>query len=411
MTRIAIIGGGASGLAAGITAVRNGASVAVFEQNDSLGKKILSTGNGRCNLTNLNMGSENYRGDDSEFIQEFLDGFGVSEAMDFFASVGIFTKCRGDYVYPLSDQASTVRDALVMELHRLGADVRKNCHVEEIRKGKKGFLIFCAGEPSLYRADKVILAAGSKASRIAGSDGSGYALAEGLGHHLSPVVPALVQLISDKKCLKRLAGIRITAQVSLYVDGQITAKDTGELQLTDYGISGIPVFQVSRYAAKALNRKQRVMAEIDFAPFLTTEDLMEELLRRQRLWKRCAAEKLLNTIFPSKLIPVLLSEAGIERQIWGEKLSGKQLGKLAAVCKRFLVPVSDTKPFSDAQVCAGGVRTDEVCPCTMESKLVKGLYLTGELLDVDGICGGYNLHFAWGSGIRAGRHAAVKNAL
>lgn len=408
MTKIAIIGGGASGMAAGITASRNGASVTVLEQNDILGKKILSTGNGRCNLTNLNMKTDDYRGDDLEFIQEFLKDFGASDALDFFSSVGIFTKCRGDYVYPLSDQASAVRDALAMELHRLEANVRINCYVEEIRKGKKGFLIFCAGEQSPCRADKVILAAGSKASQVPGSNGSGYVLAERFGHTLSPVVPSLVQLISQKKCFKKLSGIRITAQVSLYVDGKLTARDTGELQLTDYGVSGIPVFQVSRYAAKALNKKQKAAAAIDFIPHLDTEELTGELLRRRSLWKKRTAAELLNTIFPSKLIPVLLSEAGLDKQTWAEKISENQIRKLSEVCKCFTVPVSDTKSFSRAQVCAGGVRTDEVCPHTMESKLVKGLYITGELLDVDGICGGYNLHFAWGSGIKAGKHAAGK---
>lgn len=406
MREIVVIGGGASGMAAGITAAKCGALVTVLEQNDILGKKILSTGNGRCNLTNLDMKTDAYRGDNPEFIRKFLDGFGVSDALEFFSSVGIYTKYRGEYVYPLCDQASAVREALAWELERLQVCVRTNCHVREIRKIKKGFLIFSTENEKIYRADRVILAAGSKASEVSGSDGSGYTLAEGLGHSLSPVVPALVQLISKKDCFRRLAGIRITAQVALYAEGILKARDTGEVQLTDYGISGIPVFQVSRYAAKALLKKQTVSAEIDFIPHLRAGELTEELLRRRRLWKKCTAAELLNTIFPSKLIPVLLSEAGIEKQIWAEKLSKERIEKLAAVCKSFYVPISDTRSFARAQICAGGVRTDEICPQTMESKMVKGLYLTGELLDVDGICGGYNLHFAWGSGIKAGMHAA-----
>lgn len=406
MREIFVIGGGASGMAAAVMAARAGASVTVLEHNDILGKKILSTGNGRCNLTNLSLESGDYRGDDSEFIEAFLAGFDTDAAFDFFSSVGIYTKCRGDYVYPLCDQASAVREALVMELKRLGVRVRTSCHVDKIRRDKGGFLISCKDEKSSYRASKVILAAGSRASQISGSDGSGYALAKSFGHSLSPVVPALVQLVSNKKCFRKLSGIRVTAGVSLYVNGRLTAEDTGELQLTDYGISGIPVFQVSRYAAKALNRKQKVRAEIDFIPNLREEDFKQEIRTRQERWGRCTAAELLNTLFPSKLIPALLSEAGIDRQMRAEKLPKEKLGMLVKACKCFEVPVSETKPFSNAQICAGGVRTNEVCPETMESKLIKGLYITGELLDVDGICGGYNLHFAWGSGIKAGIHAS-----
>lgn len=406
MREIVIIGGGASGMAAAIAAARTGALVTVLEHNEILGKKILSTGNGRCNLTNLNLKCEAYRGDDPVFIGEFLKGFDASAALEFFSSAGIYTKCRGDYVYPLCDQASAVREALAAELERLGVKVRTGCHADRIRQDKGGFLIFCRDEKSPYRASRVILAAGSRASEISGSGGSGYALAESMGHSLSPVVPALVQLVSPKKCFQKLAGIRLTARIVLYVNGKITSEDTGELQLTDYGISGIPVFQVSRYAAKALHRKQTVLAEIDFIPQLSFKELEQELRARQDRCGEYTAAQLLNTLFPSKLIPVLLTESGIDRQLRAGKLSGEKLKRLVKICKCFEVPVSETKPFSKAQICAGGVRTSEICPETMESKLVKGLYITGELLDVDGICGGYNLHFAWGSGSKAGTHAA-----
>lgn len=406
MEKIFVIGGGASGIAAAIAAARSGASVTVLEHNDILGKKILSTGNGRCNLTNLNLRCEDYRGDDPEFIRAFLKGFDVNAALEFFSTVGICTKCRGDYVYPLCDQAAAVREALVMELKRLGVQTRTNCHVEEIRYDKRGFLILCRGANRPDRAAKVILAAGSRASEISGSDGSGYMLAEQLRHSLSPVVPALVQLISDKKCFRKLSGIRITSELSLYINDRPAAADLGEVQLTDYGVSGIPAFQVSRYAAKALLKKQKVRVGIDFIPSLQADELERELLKRRSRWGKDTAAELLNTLFPSKLIPVLLAEAGIDRQLWTEKLPDEKIAELVRVCKCFEAPVSGTKPFSKAQVCAGGVRTDEICPETMESKLVKGLYITGELLDVDGICGGYNLHFAWGSGLKAGKHAA-----
>lgn len=406
MGEILVIGGGASGMAAAIMAARGGASVSILEHNDVLGKKILSTGNGRCNLTNLNLQRRRYRGDNPEFIRALLKEFDMDAAFDFFSSVGIYTKCRGDYVYPLCDQAASVREAFAMEVNRLGIDVRTNCHVEEIRKDKKGFLVFCAGERNPYHGIKVILSAGGQASEISGSDGSGYMLAKRLGHSLSPVVPALVPLVSAKKYFRKLSGVRITARISLYVNNKLTATDFGEVQLTDYGVSGIPAFQVSRYAAKALQQKQKVCAELDFIPLIPADALELELWKRRKRSGKYTAAELLNTLFPSRLIPVLLTEAGIDMQVRAEKLSDKNIAKLAHVCKRFWVPVSGTKPFSKAQICAGGVKTDEICPETMESKLVKGLYITGELLDVDGICGGYNLHFAWGSGIMAGNHAS-----
>ncbi len=406
MGEILVIGGGASGMAAAIMAARGGASVSILEHNDVLGKKILSTGNGRCNLTNLNLQRGHYRGDNPEFIRTFLKEFDVDGALEFFSSIGIYTKCRGDYVYPLCDQAAAVREAFAMEVKRLGVQVRTNCHVEDIRKDKKGFLILCAGEMNPYRAVRVILSAGGQASEISGSDGSGYALAKRLGHSLSPVVPALVQLVSEKKCFRKLSGIRITAGISLYVNDKFIVNDYGEVQLTDYGVSGIPAFQVSRYAAKALQQKQKVYAELDFIPQISADALNFELRKRRRRSGKYTAAELLNTLFPSKLIPVLLTEAEIDMQVWAEKLSDEKIAKLAGICKCFQVPVMKTKPFSKAQICAGGVKTEEICPETMESKLVKGLYITGELLDVDGICGGYNLHFAWGSGIMAGNDAA-----
>ncbi len=406
MGEIVVIGGGASGMAAAIMAARRGASVSILEHNDVLGKKILSTGNGRCNLTNLDLQHEHYRGDNPELIRTFLKEFDADAALEFFSSIGIYTKCRGGYVYPLCDQAAAVREAFTMEVKRLGVQVRTNCHAEEIRKVKKGFLILCTGETNPYRASKVILSAGGQASEISGSDGSGYMLAKRLGHSLSPVVPALVQLVSEKKCFRKLSGIRITAGISLYVNGELIANDFGEVQLTDYGVSGIPVFQVSRFASKALQQKKKVCAELDFIPQISEDVLHLELLKRRRRSGKYTAAELLNTLFPSKLIPVLLTEAEIDRQVWAEKLSDEKLAKLAHVCKRFHVPVTETKPFSKAQICAGGVKTDEICPETMESRLVEGLYITGELLDVDGICGGYNLHFAWGSGIMAGNDAA-----
>lgn len=406
MQNIIVVGGGASGMAAAITAARCGADVTILEQNDILGKKILSTGNGRCNLTNLSLKPEDYRSDHMQLIQDVLSVFNTQSALDFFKSIGIRTKCRGDYVYPLCDQAASVRDAFVMELHRQNVHVVTGCHVDQIIRKKNGFHITCQEEKACYKASSVILAAGSKASEIAGSDGSGYDLAKSLGHSLSPVVPALVQLRAKEKIFKKLAGIRMNATVTLYVDQKPVASDTGELQLTDYGISGIPVFQISRYAAKALRTKKNVTVKLDLIPGIEKEELLREILDRRERWNQCTSQEILNTLFPSKLIPVLLEEANIPKQLWAKKLPEEEWEEFVRLCKEFEIHITETNPFGKAQVCAGGVHTDEINSKTMESKFVNNLYITGELLDVDGICGGYNLHFAWATGILAGTHAA-----
>lgn len=406
MGEIIVVGGGASGMTAAIAAARAGACVTILEQNSILGKKILSTGNGRCNLTNLNLDACGYRGDHPEFVREILDAFGSKEAADFFASLGICTKCRGEYVYPLCDQASAVREAFVMEVRSLGIRVETECHVERIRKKDGAFHVFCGEGRPCRKASRLILAAGSRASEISGSDGSGYRLAEKLGHSLSPVVPALVQLRGKGSYFKRLAGLRTAAAVSVYADGAFAARDEGELQITDYGISGIPVFQISRYAAKALAEKKDVTVQIDFAPHLSGRSLFQELLARSRRWSDRTGEEMLNTLFPSRLIPVLLSEGGIGAGLRAGKIPPEKWRAFARTCKSFPVQITETNSFRKAQVCAGGIRTDEIWPNSMESRLVKGLYVTGEILDVDGICGGYNLHFAWATGNLAGTWAA-----
>ena len=406
MQKIIVIGGGASGMTAAITAARNGAEVTVLEQNDRPGKKILSTGNGRCNLTNLQITEECYRGDETGFIQNVLKLFQTDDTLKFFKSLGIITKCRGDYVYPLNDQASAVRDALELEAKQTGVKMITGVSVDQIKKEQDHFQIHCKGNKDIYTADRVILACGSKASQVSGSDGSGYTLARSLGHSISPVVPALMALRTDEKYFRKLAGIRTGATVQLYIDGKLAGQDTGELQFTDYGISGIPVFQVSRYASKALLQKRKVTALLDLVPSMSAEDFTAEMNRRKECYSYRTAEECFNSILPAKLVPVLLNLCGIDKKLWAVKISEDKWAQMLSLCKEFRVNITAINGFEKAQICAGGVRTTEVDARTMESKLVKGLYLTGELLDVDGICGGYNLHFAWATGTLAGNAAA-----
>ena len=227
-----------------------------------------------------------------------------------------------------------------------------------------------------------------------------------LGHNISSVVPALMALRSDEKYFKKLAGIRTGATVQLYIDGRLIDQDTGELQFTDYGISGIPVFQVSRYASKALLQKKKVSVLLDLVPSMSNDDFAAEMTRRKEQYAHRTAEECFNSILPAKLIPVLLNLCGIDKKLWAVKVPEDKWNQMIKICKGFRVNVTETNGFEKAQICAGGVRTTEVDSHTMESKLVKGLYLTGELLDIDGICGGYNLHFAWATGTLAGTSAA-----
>ncbi len=406
---VIVIGGGAAGIAAAIFAAREGADVTVIEKKDRIGKKILSTGNGRCNLTNTYMETECFRGDETSIVSKVLGVFGATETMRFFESLGVLLKDRNGYIYPISDQASTILDVLRMELERLEVQVALEHTVEKILISKNGYTVVT--NQNRFRTDAVILATGGKASPVLGSDGSGYGLAKAFGHRISPVVPALVQLKGRGSYFKQLAGIRTQAKVTLLVDGIPSASDTGELQLTNYGISGIPVFQISRYAAKALYEKKSVVADIDFMPEMSKGELEQYITKRMEQHAHKDMESFLVGMFHKKLIGVLLKEAGISLHALAKDLSEQKIQRLCQVIQRFSVVIEDTNSFEQAQICAGGVRTTEIDSATMESVYAKDLYLCGELLDVDGICGGYNLQWAWATGFIAGRSAAKGNKL
>ncbi len=401
---VIIVGGGASGLVAAITAAREGASVTIVEQKDRIGKKLLSTGNGRCNLTNEYMDRHCFRGDDVTIVSDILKQFGYGETIAFFEALGVILKNRQGYIYPISDQAGTILDVLRMEIERLDICVLTEEKVTAISKNAKGFLI--ETNKNKLQGDAVILATGGKASPSLGSDGSGYQLAKSLGHTISPVVPALVQLKGNGNYFKQISGVRTQAKVTIHIDGNAVCDDTGELQLTNYGISGIPVFQVSRYAAKALYEKKSVVAELDFLPTMSDEEFNAFITNRLVLHSEKTAEEFLIGIFHKKLIPLLLKTATIPLQIAMNTVRTEKMSQFLKICKHFEVEITDTNGFEQAQVCAGGVRAAEVDFHTLESVYTDDLYFTGELLDIDGICGGYNLQWAWSTGYVAGKHAA-----
>ncbi|MEY8352182.1 NAD(P)/FAD-dependent oxidoreductase [Lachnospiraceae bacterium 54-53] len=395
--QVIIVGGGASGLAAAVRAARLGASVTVLEHTARPGKKLLSTGNGKCNLTNLVTPKGAYRGGRPEFYKKVLEQVPVEQTLDFFRSLGIVLTDRNGYVYPNSGQAATVVEALLFELEHLKVQIICDCQVEEV--GRDLTLMTSKGK---WKGDSVILAAGSMAAPKTGSDGSGYQLAAALGHHIIKPLPALVQLRCREKWYGQAAGVRTNARVKLLIDGKTAAADQGELQFTDYGISGIPVFQVSRYAAIGIEEGRRVTAELDLFPDMDQAGTESFLLDRVKRFGYRPAGEFLHGVLNHKLAHILLKESGIPKAGNSGDITPGQVIKLCLAMKGLKTTVTAANSFDQAQVCSGGVDTGEVDPRTMESKLIKRLYLAGEILDVDGICGGYNLQWAWSSGILAG---------
>ena len=404
MRTVAVIGGGASGMMAAVTAASEGARVILLEHKDRIGKKILSTGNGRCNFTNIHQEPICYHSEDPLFPWEVVERFNAQAVISFFLQLGVYSKNRNGYIYPNSDQASAVLDAFRMELDRLKVEIRTGVECREIRPGKKGFTVLTDQGP--VRADRVILCAGSKAAPTTGSDGSGYDLAKKLGHRILPVLPALTALKCEEKFFKSIAGVRANGSVSIWSGGECIAKDTGEIQLTDYGISGIPVFQVSRYASKLLYEKKEMDAVLDFMPDFTKEQTNAFLRARAKTRPDKSAEMFLVGLFHKKLCDLWIRLSEIPRQRKAGELTEDEIARLTDLIKEFRVRVRETNPYDKAQVCCGGVDTREVNPETLESVYVPGVYFAGEILDVDGMCGGYNLTFAWASGYVAGKAAS-----
>lgn len=421
--KIAVVGGGAAGMMAAVQAAKAGARADLYERNDRVGKKLLSTGNGKCNFSNRNMNRDAYYGSAVSFYEKLFPLFGVQETIDFFSQNGMLVKDRNGYLYPLSEQASTVLDILRFSLEKYGIGVHTNCKITEIRrkKGAERFRMVCdQGKERSY--DAVILACGGMAAPRTGSDGNGYALAKAFGHHVTEIVPALVQLRCQGDFWKSIAGVRTEASLTLLVEGIKKKTVRGELQLTDYGISGIPVFQFSREAAYAVLHKKQVSVEIDFLPDFEKTEF-------ERFWSRrfrqlCpkespvlsgnpsgqghrTLEQFLTGISNKKINQLVIKTAGCRPSDDVGTLSEEKRGKLAALYRQFRVTVSGNNGFEQAQVSAGGIPADELTD-RLESKLVPGLYFAGEIIDLDGICGGYNLQWAWTSGAIAGLAAAER---
>ncbi len=404
MRHVAVIGGGAAGMMAAITSAREGARVTILEHKERIGKKILSTGNGRCNFTNTYQTPACYRSDNRDFAWNIIRKFNVEKTISFFKELGIYPKDRNGYLYPYSDQAAAILEVLQIEVAKLDICVMTEINVLDIQPVKKGIRI--TTDKKTITADSVILACGSKAAPVTGSDGSGYQLAKLFGHRIVPVLPALVQLRCAEKFYKSISGVRVQGTVEIYADDIFLTSDTGEIQLTNYGISGIPVFQVSRYAAKALYKKQSVTAVLNFMPDMNKDEFLLFLKERITLCPYKTLDEFFTGVFPKKLCELWIRLSRLPKEMRVSDLSGEQLEKLVLLIQHLRTHITETNSFEQAQICCGGVDTTEINPDTLESNYVPGIYFAGELLDVDGICGGYNLQWAWSSGFVAGKEAA-----
>lgn len=404
MRHVAVIGGGAAGMMAAITAAREGVKVTILEHKDRIGKKILSTGNGRCNFTNTYQTPACYRSDNRDFAWNIIQKFNVEKTISFFKELGIYPKDRNGYLYPYSDQAAAILEVLQIEIAKLNICVMTEINVLDIQPVKRGIRV--TTDKKTITVDSVILACGSKAAPVTGSDGSGYQLAKLLGHRIVPVLPALVQLRCAEKFYKSISGVRVQGTVEIYADDISLASDTGEIQLTNYGISGIPVFQVSRYVAKAIYQKQSVTAVLNFMPDMNKDEFLSFLQERSTLCPHKTLDEFFTGIFPKKLCELWIRLSRLPKEMRVFDLSGEQLEKLVLLIQHLRTHITETNAFEQAQICCGGVDTTEINPDTLESNYVPGIYFAGELLDVDGICGGYNLQWAWSSGFVAGKEAA-----
>ncbi len=407
--KIAVIGGGASGMMAAVTAARHGADVCIFERNDRVGKKILVTGNGKCNFSNTNLAKEYYYCDDEDLLNSILQQFQTKDIISFFEQSGMLIKDKNHYLYPASEQASTILDVFRIHLKKEQITVRTDEKVTEVKWSTKNNQFIVRSSRGDYYYDRVILSTGGKASPKTGSDGNGFLTARSFGHSIVPVVPALVQLRCNEQYLKSIAGVREDASIKLVIDQRETISERGELQFTDYGVSGIVVFQLSRVAAYAIAEKKNVKIYIDSLPNFSDTEYLEWMRERKELCRNAeTVEEFFTGMIHKKLLHLFIRLAGLKPEEEYQKADLSKIDRVFQYCKQFVLEVNGTNQFDQAQVSAGGVLLQEVT-MHMESKKRKGLFFSGEILNVDGKCGGYNLHWAWASGYVAGRFAATNN--
>ena len=404
--KIIVVGGGCSGVVAAINAKNKDNEVVILERNNTLLKKLLLTGNGRCNYFNETYSIDNYHSNNIDLVNDFISDKNITMSKEFFDNLGIVPKIKNGYYYPYSNQAVSIKDILVNEVNRLGIKVIYDTYVEDIEKEDK-FIIKTNNEE--YICDKLILSTGSFAYPKTGSDGHGYSILEKLGHTIIKPVPALVQLNANSKYLKDWDGVRSDVYLELFEDGEYLTKEEGEIQFTNYGISGICTFNLSHFISRGLEENKKYVVKINFVPFIKTL-ISPWLYEYANKNKEKDIYELLEGFLNKKLIPIILKESNIKSSKKYDELTKEEKIKLINSLRHFKVEITSTKGFDSSQVCNGGVSLDEININTMESKIVKDLYIIGELLDINGNCGGYNLTECWISAILSGKSIGEDNA-
>ncbi len=420
MKKVAIIGAGPAGMSAAVSAARSGAKVTVFERNDIVGKKLLLTGNGRCNFTNVDIHEDYFSFAQGSEASAVLDSMSAQGVCDFFMDLGVLSAERKGCFYPFTGQAHTIQSALLQAMNNLGIVLKLNTCIAKINinnsserltesnslndKTDKGFFEVHTDEGD-YKFDAVILACGGKAAPKTGSDGFGYRLARGFGHTVSRTYPVLVQLMSDAPDLKKINGVRCQANVTAMVNDKKVASDYGELQLTDYGLSGIPVFNISRFLSKEIEEGEKSEVLVDFIPQISQTSLEAFVTKRIFDLKGYELKDFIAGLVHSKLADYLIKACGLNGKTIVLPEDKDKIIQFLSDIKEWKFRITGHKGFEHAQVTKGGVLLEEIDE-NMQSKLVKGLYFAGEMVDVDANCGGYNLHWAWASGIKAGEEAA-----
>lgn len=397
---IAVIGAGASGMVAAIASARAGARVCLIEANSRVGRKILETGNGRCNLSHTPIDGSEYRGSGAGRIKSFLERFGIDETLSFFRDIGLLTRERDGYIYPYSETASSVLDVLRYAVENIGIELYTDKRIDKINRVSGGFDI------GRLHADRVIVSTGGSADPASGSDGSGYKLVRDLGLKIVHPLPALVKVRTrEQKDMSVTAGVRAKGVVSVITE-ECIASDRGEIQFTRDGLSGIPVFNVSRFISRAISEGRDVKLVLDLMPDMSISDIESYVTG---LTETCSTrlrsiDEILAGVLHKKINTYICKRIGIGINSPAGDMTRKQISRYAGTIKSLEYDIESVYGFEQAQVTAGGVDFDEVDD-DLQSIKVPGLYLTGEIMDIDGPCGGYNLQWAWTSGYIAGSSA------
>lgn len=399
MKKIVVIGGGVSGLIAAIHAKNKNNQVIILERNNTCGKKILVTGNGRCNYSNSNQDINHYHSSSSDNLESIINQKNISAFLDFYKSIGIIPKVKNGYYYPYSNQAVTVQQALLRKVSELDIDVKTNTYVDDIAVNGNSFKVKTNND--IFYADIVIMACGGKSYSKLGTDGNGYQLLKKLGHNIIPVVPALTQ-IKVLENIKDLTGVRSEVSITLIEDGKTIKSEIGEVQFTDYGISGICSMQLSKYISYGIMDKKCEKIVINFVSDIAKSK--EEFIKfiESNNWLDFEVRSLLDSLLNYKVTNYILKETKIAGKVKIRNLKDEEINALINCLINFTLTATGTNTFDNSQVSAGGVDLKEIDLTTMESKIIPNLYIVGEIVDVDGDCGGYNITFASIGGMLAG---------